>query len=67
MRNGRAQPRIAAWASQLQSPAVESTRSRRMAHVGGIAAISALLAYLTWPSPIHFRSADGTSPSPGCW
>jgi cellulose synthase/poly-beta-1,6-N-acetylglucosamine synthase-like glycosyltransferase len=48
MRDSPAQPRMAAWASQLQSPAVEPAQSRRMAHVGGIAAISALLAYLTW-------------------
>jgi len=40
--------RIAAWASQLQSPAVEPARSRRMAHLGAFAAIGALLAYLTW-------------------
>ena len=40
--------RIAAWASQLNSPEVEPARSRRMAHVGGIAAIGALLGYLTW-------------------
>jgi cellulose synthase (UDP-forming) len=39
---------IAAWARLLGSPEVEPTRSRRLAHVGGIAAIGALLAYLTW-------------------
>jgi cellulose synthase (UDP-forming) len=41
-------PKIAAWALQLHSPEVEPARSRRMAHVGGIAAICALLGYLTW-------------------
>lgn len=40
--------RIAAWASQLGPPASESLRSRRMAHIGGIAAITALVVYLTW-------------------
>jgi len=39
---------IAAWARQLGSPFPEPARSRRLAHVGGIAAIAALLAYLTW-------------------
>jgi cellulose synthase (UDP-forming) len=42
------QTAMAAWAGQLDSPAVEPARSSRMAHVGGIAAIGALLAYLTW-------------------
>jgi cellulose synthase (UDP-forming) len=40
--------KYAGWASQLGSPTVESARSRRMAHLGGIAAIGALIAYLTW-------------------
>ncbi|MDT4962105.1 MAG: hypothetical protein QOF87_1752 [Pseudonocardiales bacterium] len=40
--------KIAAWASQLHSPELEPVRSRRMAHIGGIAAICALLGYLTW-------------------
>lgn len=38
----------AAWASQLQSPHPEALRSHRMAHVGGIVAIAALVAYLSW-------------------
>jgi len=45
---GIPEARIAAWASQLQTPAAEPSRSRRMAHVGGIAAIAALVAYLSW-------------------
>jgi cellulose synthase (UDP-forming) len=40
--------RIAAWASQLQSPRAEASWSFRMAHVGGIVAIAALVAYLSW-------------------
>jgi cellulose synthase (UDP-forming) len=40
--------KVAGWASQLGSPTVEPVRSRRLAHLGGIAAISALIAYLTW-------------------
>ena len=39
---------ISAWASQLASPSAEPSRSRRLAHIGGIAAIGALLAYLFW-------------------
>jgi len=39
--------KVAGWASQLGSPTVEPVRSRRLAHLGGIAAISALIAYLT--------------------
>ena len=39
---------LAGWAAQLGSPAPEAPRSRRMARTGGIAAIAALLLYLTW-------------------
>jgi hypothetical protein len=35
--------RIAGWTSQLHSLEVEPARSRRIAHIGGIAAIGALL------------------------
>jgi cellulose synthase (UDP-forming) len=38
-----------------------------MAHVGGIAAISALLAYLTWRVAYTLPVGGWTSPSPGCW
>lgn len=44
----RAAPPIAAWATRLGRPGAEPRRSRRMAHIGGLAAIAALLAYLFW-------------------
>lgn len=40
--------RIAAWAAQLAAPAAESSRSRLTARVGGVAAITALVGYLSW-------------------
>lgn len=36
------------WADLLGAPSAESTRSRRLAHVGGVAALTALVGYLTW-------------------
>ncbi|WP_115786747.1 glycosyltransferase [Arthrobacter silvisoli] len=39
---------IAGWAAQLGRPAPEAPRSRRMAHIGGISAIAALVFYLAW-------------------
>jgi cellulose synthase (UDP-forming) len=42
------QPELAAWASWLGAPHAEPGRSRRWAHVGGLAAIVALVTYLTW-------------------
>ena len=39
---------LADWTNQLGSPAPESARSRRLAHLGGIAAIFAVVSYLTW-------------------
>jgi cellulose synthase (UDP-forming) len=41
-------PSIAKWASRLGRPSAEPPRSRHLAHVGGVAAITALVAYLTW-------------------
>jgi cellulose synthase (UDP-forming) len=38
----------AGWADLLGSPSPESTRSRDMAHLGGFAAVTALVGYLTW-------------------
>ncbi|MBA2772694.1 MAG: glycosyltransferase [Nocardioidaceae bacterium] len=39
---------VAAWAEQIGSPRPESDRSRHLAHLGGLTAISVLVAYLTW-------------------
>lgn len=40
--------RTAAWVNQLGRPGPEPRRSRRLAHIGGIASILALVMYLTW-------------------
>ncbi len=50
---------VAAWAGQLGSPGAEGTWSRRLAHLGGLAAITALIAYLGWR--IGFTFPDDTS------
>ena len=39
---------LAAWASGLAGPVVESRRSRLLARVGGLVALFSLLAYITW-------------------
>jgi cellulose synthase (UDP-forming) len=39
---------FASWVAQLGAPRPEATRSRRLAHLGGIAAIAAPALYLTW-------------------
>jgi cellulose synthase (UDP-forming) len=39
---------IAGWAARLGPPGPEEPRSRRLAHIGGVAAIVALVLYLTW-------------------
>jgi cellulose synthase (UDP-forming) len=39
---------IAGWAAQLGAPRPEPTRSRRLAHIGGIAAVAASILYLAW-------------------
>src|SRR5262245_18439375 len=39
---------LAPWAQRVGSPTAESAASRRTAHIGGLAAIGALLAYLSW-------------------
>jgi cellulose synthase (UDP-forming) len=38
----------AAWTEHLGPPAAESSRSRRLARLGGIASIGAVVMYLTW-------------------
>jgi cellulose synthase (UDP-forming) len=40
--------RVGAWAARLGPPSVETSRSRLMARFGGIAAITALIGYLSW-------------------
>ena len=47
-RTGDAHTRLAGWASVLSSPGPEPARSRRLAHLGGVASVGALVAYLTW-------------------
>jgi cellulose synthase (UDP-forming) len=39
---------FAAWTEHLGPPAAESSRSRRLARLGGIASIAVVLMYLTW-------------------
>jgi cellulose synthase (UDP-forming) len=39
---------LAEWSRRLGAPTAEPARSRRMAHIGGIAAIAALVTYLVW-------------------
>jgi len=39
---------VAAWASLLRAPSPEPDRSRRLAHIGGVVSVAALVCYLTW-------------------
>lgn len=39
---------ISLWADRLGPPHAEDSRSRRLAHLGGIASVTALVMYLTW-------------------
>ncbi len=39
---------LAGWVAQLGPPTTEDTLSRRMAHIGGLASITALMLYLFW-------------------
>ena len=39
---------VAGWADLLGSPSAEASRSRDLAHLGGFAAMAALIGYLTW-------------------
>ena len=39
---------LAGWAEQLGRPQPEDPRSRRLAHLGGLASVAALVLYLTW-------------------
>jgi cellulose synthase (UDP-forming) len=40
--------RLASWTRQLGAPADEPRRTRVVARIGGLAALTSLLAYLTW-------------------
>jgi cellulose synthase/poly-beta-1,6-N-acetylglucosamine synthase-like glycosyltransferase len=40
--------RLASWTRQLGAPVDEPRRSRNLARIGGVAAITSLVAYLTW-------------------
>jgi cellulose synthase (UDP-forming) len=39
---------IAGWVAQLGPPSAEPTKSRRLAHVGGLGAVAALTLYIAW-------------------
>jgi cellulose synthase (UDP-forming) len=39
---------VAGWADLLGNPSRESARSRRLAHLGGLVAMTSLIGYLTW-------------------
>ncbi|MET4097370.1 glycosyltransferase family 2 protein [Arthrobacter sp. UYCu712] len=49
---------IAGWAARLGSPVSEAPRSRRWAHVGGVAAIFVLVLYLIWRVLFTMPSGD---------
>lgn len=49
---------IAGWAARLGPPVSEAPRSRRWAHVGGVAAIFALVLYLIWRVLFTMPSGD---------
>lgn len=51
---------VAAWSEQLGSPAPESDRSRLLARVGGLTAITGLLMYLTWRVIFTFPAGGAT-------
>lgn len=53
----RRRVRLAAWTDQLGSPAPESRRSRRWAHVGALAAVVSLISYLIWRAAFTIPSA----------
>lgn len=50
--------RLASWTRQLGAPADESRRSRTLARIGGVAALTSLLAYLTWRVAFTLPAAD---------
>ena len=69
MRAGRAvlRPgtRLASWVDGMGRPRPESARSRRMAHLGGVSAVTALVIYVTWR--IAFTLPDGGWDRTAAW
>lgn len=57
--------RTAGWADLLGRPSPESTRSRDLAHLGGFAALTALVGYLTWR--IAFTLPAGGAGAAAAW
>ncbi|MET3922740.1 cellulose synthase (UDP-forming) [Arthrobacter sp. UYEF20] len=49
---------IAGWAARLGPPGSEAPRSRRLAHIGGLAAIFVLVLYLIWRVLFTMPSGD---------
>lgn len=52
--------RLAGWTEQLGTPGLEASRSKLMAHIGGLAAIAALVLYLAW-RVLYTMPADSTN------
>ena len=44
----RVRPPVAPWALEITNPQNEQPRDRALARIGGVTAVLALLAYLTW-------------------
>jgi len=56
---------LAGWAYLLGRPGPEPTRTRRLAHLGGLTAILSLLVYLTWR--VAYTLPDGTWNRAAAW
>jgi cellulose synthase/poly-beta-1,6-N-acetylglucosamine synthase-like glycosyltransferase len=56
---------IAGWADLLGRPSAESPRSRRLAHVGGVAAATAVVGYLTWRIGFTMPRSGGNAVAAG--
>ena len=57
--------RIAGWAHLLGRPGPEPTRSRQLAHLGGLVSLLSLLIYLTWR--VGFTLPDGGLDRVAAW
>jgi cellulose synthase (UDP-forming) len=49
---------LAGWVLQLGAPAAEGRRSRRMARIGGVTGVMALIMYLTWRAAFTLPAGD---------